>query len=455
MKPFFYVDNVILEQSGVVCIRGWINRVVCPVPNLDVKIGANALTISLDELCFYRRPDTEQFLLEDHLQGFICVKKIDGYAGGTSVSVGLCGQLEQFERSPDIQSTASFIQSVALEHLEIVHHSPLSIRLRAASYFHQKLIELWKKYVNDSRAEVVFRLGSGTSIETSIVTVIYGTSEYLRVQYPMLARQAGSSRVELVLVMNNIALEDSFFDEISSLYFVYGMPVTVVMLDRNSGFSMANNIGVKESAGNKIILMNPDIFPNHNCSTGFQSFLSLPDDELKDAIWSSLLLYGNGALMHAGMYVDGDIVAGKAYPTPLPVARIEHYGKGDIGQTFGNKPFFEVPAVSGALMLMHRKHFEQLDGLSTEYIYAHYEDADFCLRACEQGITSKVINQPLFYHLEGVSKHETPIGIFTRDANRMFFSRVWQDETLAAISRKTCIKQDALAISKSQNLTTV
>ena len=217
MKPFFHIDNVIVEQSGVVCIRGWVNRVVCPIPYLDVKIGANTFTIPFDELCFYRRPDTESFLSEDHLQGFICIKKIEGYSGETSVSVGLSAYVERFERSLDIQSTPTFIHGVAIEHLQIVHHSPLSIRLRSAGYFHDKLVELWKKYASDSRGEVVFRLGSETSIETSIVTVIYGTSEYLRVQYPMLARQAGSNRVELVLIANNILLEDSFFDEVSAL----------------------------------------------------------------------------------------------------------------------------------------------------------------------------------------------------------------------------------------------
>jgi len=147
--------------------------------------------------------------------------------------------------------------------------------------------------------------------------------------------------------------------------------------------------------------------------------------------------------MHAGMAVEADPVPSRApgpqdEPAPRPLfapalLRVEHPMKG-AGEGFfagleGPRP---VQAVTGSFILVSRALFEELGGFSGDYVFAYYEDADFCLRAAAAG--ADVLCDPAlrFIHLEGRgSGPGTPGPV----AGAMLFNRcLFTDRHLGAAS---------------------
>jgi GT2 family glycosyltransferase len=87
----------------------------------------------------------------------------------------------------------------------------------------------------------------------------------------------------------------------------------------------------------------------------------------------------------------------------------------------------EILACSGSLMLMSRDTFDQLNGFSEEFIYAHFEDVDLCMRARQQHIPLMIWEDITFFHAEGggtVAPYH--LGGTTGHVNRLLFSMRWQ-----------------------------
>jgi len=64
----------------------------------------------------------------------------------------------------------------------------------------------------------------------------------------------------------------------------------------------------------------------------------------------------------------------------------------------------EVPAVTGACMLIEKKKYEEVGRLSEEYILGDFEDSDLCLKLKEKGYKIYYSSIPEFYHLERQSQ---------------------------------------------------
>ena len=62
--------------------------------------------------------------------------------------------------------------------------------------------------------------------------------------------------------------------------------------------------------------------------------------------------------------------------------RVEHYGKGAPAWStpLHHRQARRVPAVTGAFISAERAWFERLGGLTEDYLFGHYEDADLCLK---------------------------------------------------------------------------
>ena len=107
------------------------------------------------------------------------------------------------------------------------------------------------------------------------------------------------------------------------------------------------------------------------------------------------LLYEDDSIQHAGLYFDR--------PPGAEVWSNEHYFKG-LARDFppANVPR-EVPAVTGAALMIAKGLFDELGGLSGSYIQGDYEDSDLCLRLRELGHEVWYLPDVELYHLEGQS----------------------------------------------------
>lgn len=69
-----------------------------------------------------------------------------------------------------------------------------------------------------------------------------------------------------------------------------------------------------------------------------------------------------------------------------------------------------VDAISGALMLLPRAVFEQVDGFDADY-RLHAEDLDLCRRVRDAGYAVAIANDVVVTHLRGVSSRRQPLWV--------------------------------------------
>ncbi|HEU5046676.1 MAG TPA: glycosyltransferase [Rickettsiales bacterium] len=155
----------------------------------------------------------------------------------------------------------------------------------------------------------------------------------------------------------------------------------------NVGFGKANNMGVAVATGDYVLLLNPD-------SLLFEGALAKMLEEMER--WPENTM--------AGCYLinpDGSEQRGgrRALLTPTNAAA-ESFGLGFLlpsEQRLNHNRLpmpeatHEVPAISGAFMMLSRSFYQRLGGFDEAY-FLHMEDMDFCYRVHKAG--GKVICVP-------------------------------------------------------------
>jgi GT2 family glycosyltransferase len=259
----------------------------------------------------------------------------------------------------------------------------------------------------------------------SLVCVLFGIPDFLYLLVSQFARFGTPEGLEFVFVSNSPELEEVLLRDAELASFVFGVAITVVVLNQNCGFSHANNIGVEAARARAIAIVNPDVFPRDGAAVAH--LLSAADDGFGADIHGGKLYYADGSVMHEGMFFQPDrklsALAG------APVITVEHFRKG-FADTTAPTPR-NVPAVTGALMLLDRALYEQVGGFDAGYIFGHYEDADLCLRIRRAG--GRVVLDPrlAFWHYEGVGSVKRPEHQGSALYNRWRFSKLWGAEAEA------------------------
>jgi GT2 family glycosyltransferase len=241
------------------------------------------------------------------------------------------------------------------------------------------------------------------SPEVSIVVPLYRRIDLLEHQLAHFWQDPDLQAAELLYVLDSPELRETVTELAGKLHELYGLPFQVLCTSENAGFAVANNRAASLARGRLLLLLNSDVIPSG------QGWLARMRD-FYDATPSigtlgPKLLYEDGSIQHAGMYFQRD-----------PGTRLwenQHYFKGFSATLPAANVTRPVPAVTGACMMVERALFEQLGGLSEQYVQGGYEDSDFCLRLGETGRRNWYIADVDLYHLEAQS-----FFIHARHANR-------------------------------------
>jgi glycosyltransferase involved in cell wall biosynthesis len=188
--------------------------------------------------------------------------------------------------------------------------------------------------------------------------------------------------------------------------------IIVVTHKRAEGFIGACNDGARSAKGEYITLLNNDTEPM--CRWIDEALFALTQFERVGAVGSKLI-YEDGVLQEAG-----GIVWNNAEPW--------NYGRGRNAYDPRYCYARQADYLSGAALTMPKKVWDEVGGLSREFMPAYYEDTDinFKIRACGY----KTVYAPLSVvcHFEGVSNgtdvNGTGLKRFQR-INEPKFKRKW------------------------------
>lgn len=200
-------------------------------------------------------------------------------------------------------------------------------------------------------------------------------------------------RADLVYVLDSPELARDARTLARELYPLHGVPFRLVLLRRNLGFAGATNAGASLATGRLLLLLNSDVLPDE---PGWLSALVAEHDALPEVgAVGPKLLYEDDSIQHAGMWFDKP-------PGATTWANL-HYYKG-LSRHFPPADLKrQVPAVTGAAMLLSRTLYFDVGGLAGSFVQGDFEDSDLCLRLRERGLACWYIPSVELYHLEGQS----------------------------------------------------
>ena len=178
--------------------------------------------------------------------------------------------------------------------------------------------------------------------------------------------------------------------------------VKVVALDRNVGFAAGNNVGIKATSGDFVLLLNSDTIVPAGAIDGLvQRLLAHPDaavagPRLLDAQGRAEISWGPmispfGELRQKAIWGLYDRRFG-------PVERW-------VSRTAATERF--VDWVSGACLLVHRRDAEAV-GLLDERYFLYTEDVDFCAAMRARGRRVLFAPSVAVTHLRGRSRATAP-----------------------------------------------
>lgn len=234
-------------------------------------------------------------------------------------------------------------------------------------------------------------------MKLSIIIVNYNTYHLTKQTIESVLARRYSFKYEIVLVDN--ASTDGSIEALEE-YFRNDESVIIIKNIVNLGFAKGNNMGIRRSRGEYILLLNSDTEVQGDCIE--TCMRQMEQDESIGALGCKVIL-PDGTLDHA---------CKRGFPTPL--ASLYYFLKMDkkdpkkYGQYdalyLGEDEVGEVDAIMGAFMLMPKKVLDEVGCLDEDF-FMYGEDIDLCFRIKEGGY--KVLYYPeasIIHHKGGSSK---------------------------------------------------
>jgi hypothetical protein len=410
------IEGVLCADTGHILLSGWADRRYVRRFNLTIDTGYERFDFGAVEPAWYWRADVAAATGDmERPAGFLLLVELEGVTHNPEVVVAVNNKSVFRSGNMRWQAASQFLNQ-ALGAIAVVGDLPIGQSLAISDKLHAPFVAVWKAFLGKLRFVQAFENAAKATIEQSIVITIYKRAGMLLPQLEALAPLVAGTGTEIVVVCNDLIGAEQVVERLRGFCQIWDLPLRLYLCSGNSGFSAANNFGAEVARGGTLIFMNPDVFPPEQpdlVPDARQFLLSAPGDALVGA----LLYYGEGALMHAGMYAVADTAVDPVRATVGRALRVEHFGKGlshriDEGiaslETALRGVRDDVMLVSAALWKIDRALFRGAGGLSTDYIFAYYEDADFCLQLLANGTPIRLDRQARWIHLEGAGKAFSP-----------------------------------------------
>ncbi|WP_341675863.1 glycosyltransferase [Niveibacterium sp. SC-1] len=230
-----------------------------------------------------------------------------------------------------------------------------------------------------------------SSPEVSIIVPLYGRSDFVEHQLIEFARDPWLlANAEIIYVVDDPALVTAFRREAEALFDLYRIPFSWVWGSINRGFSGANNLGATHARGHKLLFLNSDAFPRE--PGWLQRMVETLDARPDIGVLAPRLLFADGSVQHAGMEFRHRADLG---------IWINHHPHIGIDPALDPHPALtEMPAVTGACMLVRREDFDRVGGWDTGYLIGDFEDSDLCFKLREIGLIPAYMPEVELTHLE-------------------------------------------------------
>ncbi|MBQ9668776.1 MAG: glycosyltransferase family 2 protein [Prevotella sp.] len=226
-------------------------------------------------------------------------------------------------------------------------------------------------------------------MKLTIVIVSYNVRYFLEQCIVSVQRACKDIEHEIYIVDN-----DSRDDTVSYISQRFGDQVTLIESQHNLGFARANNIAIRQTEGQYVLLLNPDTFVAEDSISRVISFM----DEHPRA-------GGVGVMMHNP---DGTVAreSRRGLPTPW-VSLLKMLGRSEryyMSHLSWDEPA-QIEVMSGAFCMLRRETLDKV-GLLDEDFFMYGEDIDLSYRILKGGYENWYVPAQIV-HYKGESTHKT------------------------------------------------
>jgi hypothetical protein len=263
----------------------------------------------------------------------------------------------------------------------------------------------------------------------SLVIPLWRNLGFLRAQMAAFARDPGfrgANAPALVYVLDSPEQREAATALLRGLALLHDLPVTLLLHDRNRGYAAACNSGAAAATAPLLALLNSDVVPH---APGWLDVLRRRLGANRGlAAVGPKLVYPDGAIQHAGLFFA---------PTGEGGWGANHYFKGWPARHAPACRARQVPAVTGAALVVRRAAFEAVGGFCTDYVLGDFEDSDLCLklRAAGHGIGYEPAAELVHHERQSIALHPGHAGTLAAACNRHLHDVRW-GAAIAALMRR-------------------
>ncbi len=226
-------------------------------------------------------------------------------------------------------------------------------------------------------------------MDLSIIIVNYKTAEKVKICVDSIKNSDMDGLDWEIIVVDNKSDDD--IEEILNQYYP---EVKLLRSDRNLGMGAGNNLGVREAAGNFILILNPDTQIKGNAVKMLYQYVKKNDEV---GIVGPKLLNPDNTLQESCLRFPN-------FFTPIfrrtflgALAR-KHLNK-FLMRDFGHEETTEVDWLLGSCLMIDRRAFPERNKIFDEKFFMYFEDIDLCRRARNR-------NYKVVYHPRAVVIHD-------------------------------------------------
>ena len=199
------------------------------------------------------------------------------------------------------------------------------------------------------------------------------------------------SNYEIIIVENNSTTQEikALYEQLTNAHDF----IKVVTYEGKFNYSAVNNLGVKYTTGDYILLLNNDT--EVITANWMEELLMYAQREDVGAVGAKLL-YPDKTIQHAGVVIGlgAHRTAGHSH-YKVPEQNLGYMGRLCYAQN--------MSAVTGACLLVKKSVYEQVGGLE-EAFEISLNDVDFCLKIRELGLLNVWTPFAQLYHHESISR---------------------------------------------------
>lgn len=234
-----------------------------------------------------------------------------------------------------------------------------------------------------------------TPDEISVLIVNYRTREHTLACLRSLRQALARLNASVTVVDNNSG--DGCLEAIAAEF----PPVGRIALGENAGFARANNIAARATAGEFLLLLNPDTIAEPGAIENLLRFARSNPDA---GIWGGRTVFADGSLNPTSCWARPTLWSLLCAGVGLSsLARSSSLLNPEAYGAWKRDSVRRVDIVTGCFLLIRRDLWEQLGGFD-ESFFMYGEEADLCLRARALGRTPLFTPDAQIVHHGGASE---------------------------------------------------